>query len=290
MDEAREECPLSLLDRIEECRRWNRANYRPFRVAGKTVGWVTHGFAGRLSAFPRVFLVEAAGVDLAPGLGDYAERSAAVAEVLVHLRDEGMIKGWRNEPYPVGTDFYAPPLLQMERAAVPLFGVRAYGVHLNGFTGHGPDLKLWVGKRSKSKQTAPGKLDHLVAGGQPLGLTLMENLVKECAEEAAMPAELARQSRPAGLVSYVTERIEGLRNDICFVFDIDLPAGFRPRNTDGEIEDFYLWPIGQVRERLAATDDFKFNVALVNIDFLVRRGYLSPDEPGYVDIVEGLRL
>jgi hypothetical protein len=41
---------------------------------------------------------------------------------------------------------------------------------------------------------------------------------------------------------------------------------------------------------LTETDDFKFNVALVNIDFLVRRGYLSPDEPGYVDIVEGLRL
>jgi hypothetical protein len=281
---------MSLMDRIEECRRWDRANYRPFRVAGQAVGWVTGEVAGRLAAFPKVFLVEGDRVDLSPALADFASRTAAVAEVLERLRGEGLIKGWRDEPYPVGTDFYTPPLLQMERAAVPLFGVRAYGVHLNGFTGQGDELTLWVGKRSKTKQTAPGKLDHLVAGGQPFGLSLMDNLIKECGEEAAMSPGLARTSRAAGIVSYITERVEGLRNDICFVFDIDLPADFRPHNTDGEIEDFYLWPIAKVRERLATTADFKFNVALVNIDFLVRRGYLSPDEPGYVDIVEGLRL
>jgi hypothetical protein len=281
---------MSLLDRIDECRRWDRAGYRPFRIADKPLGWVTHGFAQRLADFPNVFRVGEASVDLSSDLTDFASRSAAVAEVLGRFKGEGMIKGWRNEPYPVGLDFYAPPLLQMERAAVPLFGARAYGVHLNGFTGQGRDLKLWVGKRSKSKHTAPGKLDHLVAGGQPLGLSLMDNLVKECAEEAGMSAALARAARPAGFVSYVTEREEGLRNDICFAFDIDLAPDFRPNNIDGEIEEFYLWPIAQVMERLRETDDFKFNVALVNIDFLVRRGYLSPDEPGYVDIVEGLRL
>jgi len=281
---------MSLLDRIEECRRWERQRYRPFRIAGKALGWVTHGFARRLAEFPKVFRAIEDGVELSPDFADFASRSAAVAEVLGRLKDEGMIEGWRNEAYPVGLDFYSPPLLQMERAAVPLFGVRAYGVHLNGFTGQGRDLKLWVAKRSRTKQTAPGKLDHLVAGGQPLGLSLMDNLVKECGEEAGMSPALARTARPAGFVSYVTERVEGLRNDICFVFDIDLPADFRPNNTDGEIEEFHLWPIEQVRERLAATEDFKFNVALVNIDFLVRRGYLSPDEPGYVDIVAGLRL
>jgi isopentenyldiphosphate isomerase len=281
---------MSLLDRIEACRRWDRSRYRPFQAAGQQVGWVTHDFAGRLKDFPKAFRISDATVEMAPGLGDFAQRSAVMAEVLERLRADGTIKGWRNEPYPVGTDFYAPPLLQMERAAVPLFGVRAYGVHINGFTGDGANLKLWVAKRSKTKQTAPGKLDHLVAGGQPLGLNLMDNVVKECGEEAGMTPALARTARPAGFVSYVTERVEGLRNDICFVYDIALSADFRPVNTDGEIEDFYLWPIEEVGERLSTTDDFKFNVALVNIDFMVRRGYLSPDEPGYIAIAEGLRL
>ena len=89
-----------------------------------------------------------------------------------------------------------------------------------------------------TKQTAPGKLDHLVAGGQPFGLGLMDNVVKECAEEAGMARALAAQARPVGVVSYVTERIEGLRNDICFGYDIALPEDFMPVNHDGEIDDF----------------------------------------------------
>ena len=123
-----------------------------------------------------------------------------------------------------------------------------------------------------------------------MGLSLMENVIKESAEEAGMAAALARRARPVGFVSYITERSEGLRNDICFAFDIALPDSFVPHNTDGEIEYFSLWPIAEVQKRMAETDDFKFNVALVNIDFLIRHGHLSPDEPGYVDLVEGLRL
>ena len=281
---------MSLLDRIRTCQIWDRARYRPFRVAGQSVGWVTGDVAQRLRGFPKLFRISDASVDLDPGLTSFEARSEAVAEALLALKAEGLVRGWRNEPYPVGTDFYAPPLMQMERAAVPLFGVRAYGVHINGFVGEGEDLKLWVGKRAANKQTAPGKLDHIVAGGQPMGLSLMENVIKESAEEAGMDSVLARQARPVGLVSYITERSEGLRNDICFAYDIALPESFVPHNTDGEIESFSLWPIAEVRRRMAETEDFKFNVALVNIDFLIRHGHLSPDEPGYVDLAEGLRL
>lgn len=281
---------MSLLDRIRECRRWDSRRYRPFRIEGRNVGWIAADFAGRLRGFPDVFAVSAEAVDLHAGLAGFERRSAAVEQVLLQLKAEGLVPGWRNEAYSVGADFYAPALMRMERAAVPLFGVRAYGVHVSGFVGRGDALRLWVGKRSPNKQTAPGKLDHLVAGGQPMGISLMDNVIKEGAEEASLSAALARTARPVGFVSYITERSEGLRNDICFAYDIELPESFQPRNTDGEIESFSLWPIAEVRQRMAETEDFKFNVALVNIDFLVRHGYLSPDEPGYVDIVEGLRL
>jgi hypothetical protein len=280
---------VSLLDRVRECQRWDRNRYRPFRIGGQTVGWVTRDFAGRLTEFPEVFKVTTESVDLAPRLADFEQRTRAVGAVLERLRAEGLIKGWRDEAYAVGLTF-ANPLMAMERAAVPLFGVRAYGVHVNGYVGTGDGLRLWVARRAKNKQTAPGKLDHLIAGGQPAGLGLAENLLKESAEEASLPRDLALTARPAGFVSYITEREEGLRNDICFVYDIALPASFVPHNTDGEIESFELWPIATVRERIATTEDFKFNVALVNVDFLVRQGYLAPDEPDYIDIVEGLRL
>src|SRR3546814_14107452 len=95
----------------------------------------------------------------------------------------------------------------MERAGIAAFGVRAYGVHVNGYVetrpGSNDGLKLWVGRRSRSKPTGPGKLDHLVAGGQPIGIGLMDNVVKECAEEAAIDAALVSTARPAGFASYV---------------------------------------------------------------------------------------
>ena len=93
---------------------------------------------------------------------------------------------------------------------------------------------------------------------------------------------------PVGTVSYCSERLEGLRDDVLFNFDLELPSDFRPHNTDGEIQAFYLWPIDRVIEVVRDTDDFKFNCALVVIDFLIRRGFIQPDHPDYVDLVKGL--
>ena len=44
------------------------------------------------------------------------------------------------------------------------------------------------------------------------------------------------------------------------------------------------------REVLEARDDFKFNVALVIIDFLIRRGVIGPERPDYPALAHGLRL
>ncbi len=57
--------------------------------------------------------------------------------------------------------------MQIERAAATQFGVKAYGVHVNGYV-ESPSrgLCLWVARRSRDKPTWPGKLDHIAAGGQ----------------------------------------------------------------------------------------------------------------------------
>jgi hypothetical protein len=62
-----------------------------------------------------------------------------------------------------------------------------------------------------------------------------------------------------------------------------------PRNVDGEVEGFELWPLDRVAAAVRDTDDFKFNVPLVIMDFLVRHGRLRPEDPDYVAIVAGLR-
>jgi hypothetical protein len=280
---------VSLLDRFKVLKAPDLSRYRRFVVDGKAVGFVPADLARRLQDKVDVFIVDDRTVGLASGLRGYAARTAAVDRVLRTLQRDGWFRGWRDEPYPVGPSFDVPALFEMERAAVPSFGVRAYGIHLNGYVGEGADMRLWVGRRSRRKPTFPGQLDHLVAGGQPAGLSLEENLLKECAEEASLPADLARQARPVGVTSYLTETEEGLRNDVLFNYDLALPPGFVPVNADGEIEEFFLWPIARVIEELAGTDRFKFNVAFVIIDFLIRHGFIGPEDPAYLEIVRSLR-
>ena len=280
---------MSFLERIAECNRWEPAGLRPFVVAGQTVGMVGAGFAEILAQTGAPFIVESDRVLLDDSLADFGQRSRAVAAALSSIAADGRIEGWRGELYPVATGFAAPPLLAMERAAIPRFGVRAYGVHLNGFFGEGEDIQMWIGRRAAGKQTFPGKLDNMVAGGQPIGIGPRENLIKECAEEASIPPALAGRARPVGAVSYCAQSIEGLKPDTQFCYDLRLPPGFVPENADGEIASFELWPIQKVMDRVAETRDFKFNCNLVIIDFAVRHGLISPDHRDYLEIVEGLR-
>jgi hypothetical protein len=281
---------LSFLDRIAACRRWTPAAYRPFVIEGRPYGRVRHELARRLADFPAVFRVGDGGVLLNPALAGCDGRTEAVAEVLRALVEAGDIGLWRDEAYPVVRRWGEAPLMLMDRGAVPDFGVRGFGVHLNGLVESPEGLKLWVARRAKDKATAPGKLDHIVAGGQPHGIGIRANLVKESAEEADIPPELAARARPVGAITYRCERPEGLRDDVLFCFDLTLPADFTPRNTDGEVESFALWPIERAIETVRAGDDFKFNVNLVILHLLIRRGLLGPDDPDYQEIAEGLWL
>ncbi len=280
---------MSLLDRIREFRPPDFSRLLPFRVAGETLGWVRPSFAGALRRFPETFRVADHEVALSSQLATPDARSEAVDRVLRTLHSDGIVPKIRGERFAVANRFGEPPRLVIDRAAVTLFGTRAFGIHVNGYVGEGDAMRLWIGRRARDKAVAPGKLDHLVAGGQPAGLGLTENLLKEAHEEAGIAEALARRARPTGYCSYLIETGEGVRNDVLFTYDLAVPATFVPRNTDGEIEDYRLLAIGEVMRLTADTQDFKFNVALVNIDFLVRHGFVTPDDPDYIEIVAGLR-
>jgi hypothetical protein len=278
---------MSFLDRVRACHGFEPAEFRRFVVAGAPVGWVLPAFAEALRPHGRVFSVEEKEVRLSEGLRDFEARTKAVHEVLEELVRTKVLRKLRREPYPVGAGWGREPLLTVDRAVVPLLGIEAYGIHVNGSVRAKDGLKLWVGRRARDKATAPGKLDHLVAGGHPHGISLADNLVKEAQEEANIPEALARKAVPVGAVSYRLRNEEGLRNDVLFIYDLDVPEGFTPQNTDGEVEEFFLWPVEKVMQVLRDTDEFKFNVALVVIDFLIRHGYIGPDDPDYEALVHG---
>ena len=152
---------------------------------------------------------------------------------------------------------WGPVLARIDRGALPSFGIQAAGVHVNGLVRRRDGLHLWVARRAMDKHLDPGKLDNIVAGGVPAGLGLKETLIKEAAEEAAIPPELAAAAFQVGEIEYAMERPEGLRRDVLYCYDLSLPEDFVPAAT--------------VRE----TDDFKFNVDLVLIDLFLRLGLIA---------------
>ena len=67
-----------------------------------------------------------------------------------------------------------------------------------------------------------------------------ETLIKEAAEEAAIPEALASKARPVATVTYAMARPEGLRRDVLHCYDLELPEDFTPVPHDGEVDGFAL--------------------------------------------------
>lgn len=279
---------MSYLDRVRACNRYDLTGFRPFRVDDMEVGWVSHEFAGLLAAWPSVFRVSADAVELDPARVGFEERSAAVARVVDALVAEGAIARHHGEAYPVTASGREQALFVLDRGAAAYFGIRAFGQHLNGYVRRDEGLSMWVGRRAKHRWNAPGKLDNLVAGGLPHGVSLEANLRKEAWEEAAIPAELAVRAVPVGAVSYRVASKYGLRTDALYCYDLELPADFEPRCTDGETESFMLWPVERVAEVVRESDEFKRNCNLVVIHFLIRHGLIPPEDADYLELIAGL--
>nr|SVE75136.1 EOG090X06MA [Daphnia dolichocephala] len=268
---------------------------RPFLVCGKQVGIMQAKVVEAACRYPEVFQMDSSGmVSMHPSLTTYEERSARINHVLTIWREERLfvtLKGWRNECYEVRTGFADPPLLKMDRSAACLFGVRQYGVEINGYTHH-PQLgmSLWLQRRALSKPTWPGKWDNMVAGGLSVGHSVLDTALKEAEEEASIPAHLLANLRSAGSVSFYFESERGLFPNTEFVYDLELPADFVPHNSDGEVDLFELVPVKQVMERIF-TPEYKATSCPTTIDFLIRHGFINSDnEPRLPELVELLHI
>ena len=266
---------MSFADRINACNNADTSGYLSFIIDGRQVGWLKPGFADELSAWPELFIHERNTIRLSPDLAEFEQRSEAVDSVIRALVSAGVIDHYLSEPYPVTPGSRDHAMMVIDRSSAAYFGIRCFGQHLNGYVRQDTGLHLWIARRARDRRIFPGRLDNLVAGGLPWHTGLHENLLKECMEEAGMPAELAASSVPVGEVSYLAETAKGIKPDILYCYDLELPATFMPVCTDGEVESFELMPVEAVKEIVRESEEFKPNCNLVIIDFLVRHGLLD---------------
>ncbi|QDS73260.1 hypothetical protein FKW77_004337 [Venturia effusa] len=241
-----------------------------------------------------------------------AERSLAIAKTTAAMKATGhwkVLDKWRGELYAVFGEG-GEEVFRIERSASPLFGVVTYGIHLTAYTTSHPasdsarradDMKIWVPRRSRTKQTYPGMLDNTVAGGITAGEAPFESVVREAMEEASLPEELIRKrAKAAGCVTYFHIRDSraggetGLLQPECqYVYDLDLTPGAGEEDVvckpnDDEVETFELLSVEEVLEALGR-EEFKPNCAVVMIDFLVRHGIITREnERDYIEICSRL--
>ncbi|MBK1641541.1 DUF4743 domain-containing protein [Chromatium okenii] len=281
---------MSFLDKLRACNTWNSEHFLPFYLNGERIGSLRPAAAEQLRRWPQQFEVTLAAVYWYGAPADFAARSAILADIVAEFAAQELITHQHGELYPVTASTREQARCLIDRAAAPFFGMRAFGQHLNGFvrTAHG--LELWVGRRAANRRHYPNCLDHLVAGGLPAGLSLADNLRKECAEEAGMAAKLADQAVAVGAVSYCQDSARGLKPDVMYCYDLELLEDFVPRCTDGEVDSFVRMPAAEVLELVRDSDQFKLNCNLVIIDFLIRHGLITPAEPDYLELVRGLRV
>lgn len=278
----------AFLRHIDKLNSWNPQHFRPFFIDGVRAGYVKDYMCQVFSEWPHFFKVSSERVDFNPVENDFQSRNRILDRVIHNLIEQQIINHYADEPYPVTGRNRDHLLAVIDRGAAAYFGIKAYGQHLNGYVKTEQGIKLWVARRAADRLHFPDRLDNLVAGGLPHHISLRDNLLKECAEEADIPAELVNRAQATAAVTYCCETDKGLKPDTLFCYDLELPAQFQPVNTDGEVADFKLLPLPEVIDLVRNTDEFKLNCNLVIVDFCIRHGFIKPEDPDYLQIVEGL--
>jgi 8-oxo-dGTP pyrophosphatase MutT (NUDIX family) len=258
---------------------------RPFVVDNERVGSVDEAHLSALQPWGRwVELREQAVVLTATP----SERDAVFAEMNHRLREQGLVRAWRDEPFPLLSPRTGEVRAVFERASARFWGTLKLGAHCNGWVA-GPDglpQQMWIARRSATKATDPGKLDNLIGGGVPMGQTPWDTLVREGFEEAGLnPAQMARAT-PGRVIELDRDVPEGRQFERLHVFDLQLTQAECPVNQDGEVAEVGLWSIHHTCAA-AAGDEMTVDAGLVTLDFLLRNGLCRPPWPA-VSLEEAL--
>ncbi|CEL08756.1 hypothetical protein ASPCAL11901 [Aspergillus calidoustus] len=336
--------PKTYLDIVKECDNFpyetenpalyslHLENYYSFKVAGYTevLGHVPK-YIIRAFAFPDGWLVdhERQELILAPALdnslteSEKAQRRTALMESTLKSMSQtptrreflALARKWRNETFPIYSTTTPGKskirLLEIERSASALFGILTSGVQLTAYTTDPVtnELKIWIARRSRKKQTYAGMLDSAAAGGLESGMNPLEGVVREAVEEASLGENVVRKGvRCVGALSYYhvmppspsspsltepvsdgmkdgEEEVGFLQPEIEYIYELHLDSTTQPKPGDSEVEGFYLWGVEEVKAALLR-GEFKLNSAIVVIDFFVRHGVITAEnESDYVEIV-----
>ncbi len=244
----------------------------PFFIDGSAVGSVARDDLPALACWQAELRIDELGVTLTTPT---TLRDARLAAINAALRDQGLVRGWRDETFAVIDPRDGTLLARIERAAARFWGTLTLGAHANGYVADalGRPARLWIAQRAATKATDPGLFDNLVGGGVPDGQTPWQALVREGWEEAGLTSTQMQPTRPGRVIRLQRRIPEGLQVEDLHVFDLALAADVTPVNQDGEVQQFSCLPVAEALA-LAAGRTMTVDAALVTLDFALRHGLL----------------
>ena len=80
--------------------------------------------------------------------------------------------------------------------------------------------------------------DNLIAGGQPVKISIKDNLYKEAFEEAGLESYQMHSIERSKTVHYIHNENKKLNSSVIFIYQLEKTEKMYFKNMDGEVEDF----------------------------------------------------
>ena len=244
----------------------------------------------------------------------FQHRTLAFEHVTDHLISSGVISRKHADLYPIysfdekqhnscnkdsdvsGGD-EKEVLAHINRNTAPHLGMDSLGVHLHCYVCERdsdekkPFIKgVWLAQRAANKSHHPGFWDPTVAGGQPVNLSILDNIIKEAYEEAGVPAEWCDASNNSQDTNFTdnthdpltitTAKSDGscMKRSIYYSCDLQVPYDWTPTPIDGEVAQFKLYSMKELEEELRLGNSLRPAMRAVLVDFMIRHGTLEGEE------------
>ncbi|KAL7511403.1 hypothetical protein ACHAXN_008601 [Cyclotella atomus] len=219
----------------------------------------------------------------------FEKRTALLDQVTNQLLTVGVISRKHSDMYPVTPlteQTNQRKLALVNRSTAPFLGIDSIGVHLHCYVCQDNTNKptgVWLAKRAPNKSHHPNFWDPTVAGGQPVDLSLHENIIKEAHEEAGVPSEWLRIDNTTqndtvltdhthDPLTITTAKSDGscMKRSMYYSFDLQVPIEWRPTAVDGEVSEFKPYSVQDLEEELRHGDSVRPAMRSVLLDFMIR--------------------
>ena len=271
------------IDLLNEINIFDLSAYTPIRFKKKNIGWLNN----------KTILNNSFNI-----CNDYIEHSQLDAFIKILEKSESSTETCPVFLFPSlkpkkvfseSTKFCKNNIFIIKRNLLSLFGLPSYGVHCNVWRKHKDKFVIYFAKRSEKLKSFPGYIDNTVAGGQPINLSIFENLKKEAYEEAGISCKYLKKVQRGNIVSYFHNNNNNFISAVIFNYHLNKVDELELKNIDGEVESFFSLPLENIY-KLLEKNLLKPNCIIPILDFILLNDYHFLSKGTIVEIKKILRL